>query len=49
MYTSVQGDALWPLLSDCALECVISMVQENQIELKLNGVHERLLYAIVLC
>jgi hypothetical protein len=40
-----QGDALSPLLSKFASEYVISKVQDNQVELILNGTHQLLAYA----
>jgi hypothetical protein len=40
-----QGDVLSPLLSNFGLEYAIRKVKENQVGLKLNGIHELLAYA----
>jgi hypothetical protein len=44
-YELKQGDALTPLLLNLAVEYAIRKVQENQLRLKLNGIHQLVVYA----
>jgi hypothetical protein len=40
-----EGDALSPLLSNCALEYAIKKVKEDRVRLKLNGLYQLLICA----
>jgi hypothetical protein len=40
-----QGDALSPMLLNVAFKYAIRKVQENQVGLKMNGIHQLLAYA----
>jgi hypothetical protein len=44
-YDLKQGDVLSQLLFNSALEYVITKGRENQVGLKLNGIHQLLAYA----